>query len=258
MSGRDSTGHDADNEPAVTSKSRTPIASIRLAQQHVQRAANGAVSRARTSLGLATLLFASACGVPAAVNELGEPLDELPSLDGNDGFGDESGEQDKEREPGRAITGESLSNEAIYAIMRDQAYRGDGFRRINSEPFLSTGSPKKTVVLWVSEAGYAEFRRINADQAGSDAVLPVGTVIIREVYAGSQLDTVTAMVKFPEGTFPLGGDFWYGAADPDGTIRESASDGTPLAGMLENCGTCHLRRDRDAFIFGAPDGYADL
>jgi hypothetical protein len=32
----------------------------------------------------------------------------------------------------------------------------------------------------------------------------------------------------------------------------SAKDGSPQAGLLENCGTCHLRRNEDAFLFGAP------
>jgi hypothetical protein len=149
-----------------------------------------------------------------------------------------------------AIT--SLSNELIVRMVRGASYRGRGFLRVNQEPFQSIVSPSKTVVLWVSEGGFDPFSEISPDESGSHAELPMGTVIVREVLSNNELDTITVMVKLPKGTFPLGGDFWYAATDPDGTIRADKNDGSPQAGLLENCGTCHLRRNNDAFLFGAP------
>ena len=75
-----------------------------------------------------------------------------------------------------------------------------------------------------------------------------------EVLSSSVLETITVMVRLPNGAFPLGGDYWYGATDPEGNVKTS-DDGAPLVGLLQNCGTCHLRRSHDAFLFGTPRAY---
>ena len=157
-------------------------------------------------------------------------------------------------EPDGLIARTSLSNELIVDMVRGFTYRGQGFLRVNDEPFPSTVSPNKDVTLWVSRAGYDAFSEISPEESGSRAELPVGTVIVREVLDNGKVDTITVMVKLPTDAFPLGGDFWYAATDPDGTIRSDKNSGSPLAGLLENCGTCHLRRNDDAFVFGAPAG----
>jgi hypothetical protein len=178
----------------------------------------------------------------------------VPSVDGKDATDEHTGTAVSSD---TLIRPEELSNEVIVDLLREGTYRGPGYRLVNEEPFPSTVAPGKTIVLWVSEAGYPALSRVSADHAGSQVTLPVGTVIVREVLLDDALDTLTVMVKMPVGAFPLGGDWWYAAADPDGKIRKSATEGTPLAGLLEKCGTCHLRRDNDAFLFGAPDGYVE-
>lgn len=150
---------------------------------------------------------------------------------------------------------EVLSNEAIYDLLRGSKYRGAGFRKVNDEPFPSTVAPDKTITLWITKAGYDAFVKVAPEKSGTNVALPVGTVIVREVIAGDKLDTITAMVRLADGAFPLGGNWWYAAADPDGTIRKNAQTGAPTAGLLENCGTCHLRRSHDDYLFGTPDGY---
>jgi len=150
---------------------------------------------------------------------------------------------------------ELLSNEAIYDLLRGTKYRGKGFRKVNDEPFPSTVAPDKSITLWVSEAGYEAFAKVSPEESGTNVALPVGTVIVREVLAGENLDTITAMVRLADGAFPLGGNWWYAAADPDGTIRKNAQTGAPTAGLLESCGTCHLRRSHDDYLFGTPEGY---
>jgi len=153
------------------------------------------------------------------------------------------------------IRADSLSNENVIGLLEGWKYRGAGFRKVNEQPFPSTVSPDKTVTLWISEAGYDEFTRVSPDHSGSQAAVPVGTVIAREVLSGGALDTITIMARLPDGSFPLGGDWWYAAATPDGKIKLDPETGAPLAGMLANCGTCHLRRSADDHLFGAPDGY---
>lgn len=158
-------------------------------------------------------------------------------------------------EPIGPITNDSISNEAIVDLLQNRKYRGPGFRALNVVPFPSTVSPQKKIALYVSDAGYDALSQVASDEAGSGVNLPVGTVIVRDVLNAGVLDTITVMVKLAPGAFPLGGDWWYAAADPDGKIRMDAELQTPLAGLLQNCGTCHLRRSQDDFLFGAPSAY---
>lgn len=158
---------------------------------------------------------------------------------------------------GSPLTGDQLSNEAITELLRGSRYRGTGYRQVNKVAFPSTVSPDKTVILWISEDAYDTFKEVSPDQAGSKVSLPVGSVIVREVLKNAKLDAITVMLRLPTGSFPLGGDWWYASATPDGTIKTDAATGAPLVGLLENCGTCHLRRRDDDHLFGAPSSYLD-
>jgi hypothetical protein len=152
------------------------------------------------------------------------------------------------------LSNHSLSNEAIMKMVRSYAYRGPDFALLNEEPFPSTVAPGKDVFLWVSASAQRSMSEVIPERAGSEASIPVGTVIVREVLNAGELETITVMVKLPDGAFPLGGDYWYGATDAEGNIKTDA-EGMPIAGLLENCGTCHLRRSHDAFLFGTPRAY---
>jgi hypothetical protein len=245
MSSGHSVAPPARNEPGVTTKSQTEHA------HRVQRA----VRSARKLLVVLALSGLGGCtGATLAAIDESPDSPSVPSVDGKDGTDESTGTA---LSTDTLIRPEELSNEVIVDLLRDGTYRGPGYRLVNEEPFPSTVAPGKTIVLWVSEAGYPALARVSADHAGSEVTVPVGTVIVREVLLDDALDTLTVMVKMPKGAFPLGGDWWYAAADPDGKIRKHATEGTPLAGLLEKCGTCHLRRDRDAFLFGAPDGYVE-
>lgn len=173
---------------------------------------------------------------------------DAPSLDSPlDSPGSSADEADADDELGQ----DSLSNEAILGLLPGYKYRGEGFVLVNPKPFVSTVSPTKTISLWISEDGYDGFTRIDPDDSGSFSSVPEGTVIVREVLNSGVLETITVMAKLREGSFPLGGDFWYASTTADGVIRTD-DNGAPLAGLLQNCGTCHLRRNRDGFLFGAP------
>jgi hypothetical protein len=157
-------------------------------------------------------------------------------------------------EPLPALVDEWLSNEAMLDLLRTFKYRGAGFRAVNQRPFPSIVAPDKHIALWISEPGYAAYRKVTPDRAGSEVVLPVATVIVREVLEGNVLKTLTLMLKLPNGTFPLGGDWLYASTGPDGVVNR-AEDGSPLVGLLKDCGTCHLRRSNDDYLFGTPEGY---
>ncbi len=250
-----SSGHSfappARNEPGVRTKSQSATTPINVRAQAVQPARRTA---RKLAMVLALSALAGCVSAPlAAIDESPEPA-ATPSVDGKDATDESTGTAVSSD---TLIRPEELSNEVIVDLLREGTYRGPGYNQVNVEPFESTVAPGKTVVLWVSEAGYPALARVSADHAGSDVTVPVGTVIVREVFLEDALDTLTVMVKMPLGAFPLGGDWWYAAADPDGKIRKHATEGTPLAGLLEKCGTCHLRRDRDGFLFGAPDGYVE-
>lgn len=235
----------ARNEPGVRTTSQTATTPLRERAHRVQR-------KLLVALALSGLMGCAGATLDAIDESPGSPA--VPSVDGKDGSDESTGTAVSSD---TLIRPEELSNEVIVDLLREGTYRGPGYSLVNEEPFPSTVAPGKTVVLWVSEAGYPALARVSADHAGSDVTVPVGTVIVREVFLDEALDTLTVMVKMPKGAFPLGGDWWYAAADPDGKIRKHATEGTPLAGLLEKCGTCHLRRDRDGFLFGAPDGYVE-
>jgi hypothetical protein len=186
-------------------------------------------------------------GVDTAQVE-GDPIDVE-----EDGSVDEVSEDEEEPEDS-PLTHRTLSNESIMNLVRSYAYRGPDFVLLNPEPFPSTVAPGKFVSLYVSASAQDTMSEVIPERAGSDAEIPAGTVIVREVLNAGELETITVMVKLPFGAFPLGGDFWYGATDAEGNIK-SDSEGMPIAGLLENCGTCHLRRAHDGFLFGTPRAY---
>lgn len=205
----------------------------------------------RSFLWLALCGFA-ACAPRVAIDDSIDNIDESFE-EPDDSFPDQDDSADAGTAPS-LLTPESLSQETIIGLMRSGAYRGPGYRRVTSRLFPSTVAQGKLVDMFVSEEAFDAFVSVSPDRSGSKAEVPTGTVIVREVYDDTTLTTLTVMVKLKEGSFPLGGDFWYAAADPDGTIRRDAN-GMPLAGMLANCGTCHLRRANDGFLFGTPDAY---
>lgn len=150
-----------------------------------------------------------------------------------------------------------LSNEAVLSLAGSSSYRGAGFRRLNTKPFPSIAAPEKHIVLWVSSEAYASYAEVSTEVSGSEVRLPVGTTIVREVFGGDVLETITVMVKLEPGAFKLGGDWFYLATDAQGKVRTDAKSGAPSIGLSANCGTCHLRRSHDDFLFGIPPGYLD-
>jgi hypothetical protein len=136
----------------------------------------------------------------------------------------------------------------------DLPYR-EGFRRVNRVPFTTELGGGNLIDVWVSAHAANEYARVLLDGAGSGVTLPVGTVIVREVLdENREIQTLTLMIKNQKGYYPEGGDYWYGVADPDGTIRTDDA-GNLVMGKLDACGSCHATRPDDDFLFGIPSNY---
>jgi hypothetical protein len=215
------------------------------------------------ALALCSTLATGCVGGRAyATGESGRDESRGNAVTERDGELDEDGDADDEADgsdgyvPSTAtlIPHEELTSEMMFGMLSTFAYRGAGFRRANGPLFPSTVAPGKWIDMWVSEAALDEMLAISPERAGSEVEVPTGTMIVREVYDGTRLATITVMVKLEQGAFPLGGDFWYSVTDPDGTVRLDA-DGLPIEGLRPDCGSCHLRRSHDGFLFGTPDGY---
>lgn len=210
----------------------------------------------RRGLALGCLLMAGCSGrfvMERASQQEGDAGTSLVSLTGLDGGASRA--DAATTPPALSDLGDaSVSTEAVVSLLTGLKYRASGFRLVNDGPFPSTVAPDKTIDLWVSDGAYEAFKRVVPERAGSNVSMPVGTVVVREVLgAGEKLETITVMIRLPEGAFPLGGDWWYASADPDGKIRQK--DGAPVAGLLESCGTCHLRRSHDDYLFGTPEEF---
>jgi hypothetical protein len=118
-----------------------------------------------------------------------------------------------------------------------------GFAQINAQPYTSSIGAFD-INLYVNDATDA-YARIHPETSGSNATMPVGTVIVREVLDGSgAVSKLTIMAKQPPGFDSTLGDWWFGEADPDGTPRQ--------LGRLTECHGCHLPRAHDDFLFGVP------
>lgn len=138
-----------------------------------------------------------------------------------------------------------------HEIEGENPYR-DGFALVNVTPFTSNIPGGKMIDVWVTESVASEYAKVQLDGEGSGVDLPEGTVIVREVIGDTgEVEKLTMMMKGEPGYFPGGGDWWYGVADPDGTIRVD-DDGELMQGALTQCGGCHLSRPNDGYLFGIP------
>ena len=121
------------------------------------------------------------------------------------------------------------------------------FTKINSAPFASAAGAFDVNVL-ASEAS-TSYANIHPESTGSRVVLPIGTVIVREVLdANNAITKLTVMAKGPPGADPTLGDWWFGVTDPHGVPQ--IVDGIPQIGPMPACQACHLPRSGDDYLFG--------
>lgn len=105
------------------------------------------------------------------------------------------------------------------------------------------------VSLYISD-GKTEYAKIRPTATGSHAQLPVGTVIVREVFAeDGTLAKLTVMGKGPAGYDPTLGDWWFAVTDVHG--KPLMDNGHPQTGKIAGCKACHATRSADDFLYGA-------
>jgi hypothetical protein len=127
--------------------------------------------------------------------------------------------------------------------------------------YPSAGVTGSTIDEWVSTIGAEDYMAIAPDGGAASAEVPVGTTIVREVLDGTgSVSELTLLVKGPPGYNPTIGDWWWGVTDPEGA--PVIDDGGTALGRLTQCYSCHVPRQSEDFLFGAPlddriDGVSD-
>jgi hypothetical protein len=142
-----------------------------------------------------------------------------------------------------------VDENAVLAAIVQGAYATSPAFAQASTAYPSSAATGSTVVEWVSADALAAYQSIGT--SGSDAGVPVGTIIVRVVEDSTGAATkLTLMTKGPAGYNPALGDWWFGVTDPMGV--PAVSDAGVELGKLTGCYGCHLPRSADDFLFGVP------
>jgi hypothetical protein len=129
-----------------------------------------------------------------------------------------------------------------------RTYKMD-FSKIDAAAYQSTlGAFNINLYVW---GDARDYRGIHPETLGSNADLPVGTVIVREVLdAQGGIDKLTLMAKGPRGYDGTLGDWWFGELDAQGA--PIVKEGQLRVGRLADCHGCHVPRASDDYLFGVP------
>lgn len=126
------------------------------------------------------------------------------------------------------------------------------FVRLNDAPYATALGTGADINVFVSANGYAPYATITPEKSGTNAVIPEGTLIIREVLEDNgAIKSLTLMYKGPKGYNPDLGDFWFGVTDSAAKPAVDAA-GAPKIGRLAECYSCHTPRATDGWLFGVP------
>ena len=153
----------------------------------------------------------------------------------------------------------------IYAIIR-QALQGgyarsgnaiagsyQGWRRMNTAPYLSARHGNHYLNNYVNEIGAAAYGRF--EKAGK---LPVGTIIAKDSFSMTRsgeilLGELFVMEKMPDGFNYVSGDWKYTLFQADGTLF-GETNGTGSK-RVEYCIGCHLAVERQDHLWFLPKSY---
>jgi hypothetical protein len=146
----------------------------------------------------------------------------------------------------------TVDEPAILTAINRGAFRDSpSFVHVTSTAYPSAVATGSTIDEWVSAIGADDYLAISPDGGAASADLPVGTTIVREVIDSTGAVTeLTLLVKGPPGYNPTIGDWWWGVTDPNG-VPEIVDGGDSL-GRLTQCYSCHVPRQPEDFLFGAP------
>ena len=156
--------------------------------------------------------------------------------------------------PSMALGDVEVAAESVLASMADGRYR-EGFPwvKVNEWPFPSAVADGN-INVWVSGTGAVGYAEVAPTLQHEGGQLPAGTVIVREVLdRAGDVQTLTLMLKGPDGYNPELGDFWFGITDPAGTPLLDEATNEPRVGKMEACYGCHVPRADQGYLFGAPE-----
>ena len=143
------------------------------------------------------------------------------------------------------------------------------YRSVKDPKNPDGSDPNGNIAEWISAGAadtYLQIDPAKGEGAGPNVVLPVGTVIIRAVYAQTNYTDLTAvtkltvMVKGPPSYFNTFGDWAFGVASADGKILtdDGGAGGTLEIGYVPGChGGCHesTRGSTNDWLFGVDQRY---
>jgi hypothetical protein len=147
--------------------------------------------------------------------------------------------------------GVSVDESAIMSALSGHR-ESPAFVRLNDAPYATALGTGASINVYVSANGYVPYASITPDKTGSGAILPEGTLILREVLEpNGAIKTLTLMYKGPKGYNPDLGDFWFGVTDVAGKPALDTNNVAKL-GRLAECYSCHTPRANDGYLFGVP------
>jgi len=162
---------------------------------------------------------------------------------------------DEPEPPGFQVSSSpTVDTQLILGAIGNGAYQTSPlFTHATKIPYPSSAVAGSMIDEWVSTDAYAQYSRIRPDQTGSQAVIPIGTIVLRAVLdVDGVVTALTVMCKGPAGYNPALGDWWFAKTDPNGVPIPPSDNATEDVGQLTGCYSCHQPRANDDFLFGIP------
>ena len=144
-----------------------------------------------------------------------------------------------------------VSIDEITVIAYVSHYRDPEMFDQISEPYPSALAGTAWIQLYSLRSATSQFDRIAPEVNGSNAVIPAGGIIVREVLDDSMTPLrLTVMAKGPAGYNPNLGDWYFAVSNLQGVPQ--VKDGVPRSGRMVDCYGCHVPRAGDDYLFGVP------
>lgn len=125
------------------------------------------------------------------------------------------------------------------------------FAQISATPYPSALAGTAYIQLYASIDATSQFDRIAPEVNGSDARIPAGGIVVREVLDENMTPLrLTVMAKGPAGYNSHLGDWYFAVTNLQGVPQ--LKDGAPRSGRLVDCYGCHVPRAADDYLFGVP------